>query len=122
RRQYHRLFLNANEKKDAARIMASVFRAPINSAAKTAPALLVPQQAQAQSHSDSDGSGDPSQPDSPRKLKLARKSFDSFDQTGTRSCKTTTTTTTFMKRIRLTIEPNTGQSLPLGHLESSLIE
>src|SRR5699024_8061075 len=76
RRQYQRLFLNANEKKDAARIMASVFRAPINSAVKTAPAALVPQQAKARQFEGRDG--DPSA-DSRRKLKLARKSFDALE-------------------------------------------
>lgn len=108
RRQYQRLFLNANDKQDAARIMAAVspaFRKSYGqgqvSQAKDSFKGFHPS---ASSPSSSNGS--------PSVTQIVRKSFPTAHSSANNQ------SGPLVKRIRLTIEPNTGQSLQLGHLDS----
>lgn len=112
RRQYQRLFLNANEQKDAARIMAAVspvFRKSYGQSKTTQAGSIF-------NGSNSSSIGE--QITSENELKrLTRKTFPT-EASGPASGQSGS-----LKRIRLTIEPNTGQQcLQLAHLDSPQVD
>lgn len=91
--QYQRLFLSANDHRDAARIMAAVSPVFGNAYCR---------------QNDCRDSGQ-QQPESTKQARKCR--FKDYAHQKS-----------LIKRIRLTIEPNPGQMLPLSHFETALIE
>lgn len=124
RSQYQRLFLNAKEKRDAARIMAAV--TPVFRNRRRSDGLAAVKAAMIATkeiynghgivHSETvHGTQNDSQDERKRKMSNQQKAY-ALEQGCAKSAQP------FMKRIRLTIEPNTGQSLQLSHFESTIIE
>lgn len=105
RRQYQRLFLNANDQQDAARIMAAVSPVFRKSAYS--------QQQQKKQQTISNISIESSEIDN-----LESENNIKDERNGKISRKLNNQSAPLVKRIRLTIEPNTGQTLQLSHLDS----
>ncbi|KAJ6219527.1 hypothetical protein RDWZM_005339 [Blomia tropicalis] len=106
RRQYQRLFLNANDQQDAARIMAAVSPVFRKSAYSQ-------QQQQKKQQTISNISIESSEIDN-----LESENNIKDERNGKISRKLNNQSAPLVKRIRLTIEPNTGQTLQLSHLDS----
>lgn len=108
RRQYQRLFLNANDQKDVARIMAAVSPAFRNSYDRnhithSKDTFNISDEKESNLETDSDNEF----------KKQTRKTLPLSSNSQLRSS---------AKRIRLTIEPNTGQCLQLAHLDSPQVD